>query len=81
MIGKYYLISQQLGLYPLPRTIDWNKEVDKTVLTEAISYKQPMISSVLVENSNIIEIIYPDILFIDFIPLFSEKAAEDIKNI
>lgn len=79
MIGKYYLISQQLGLYPLPRTIDWNKEVDKTFLTEAISYKQPMISSVLVENSNIIEIIYPDILFIDFIPLFSEKAAEVLK--
>ena len=79
MIGKYYLISQQPELYPLPRTIDWNKEVDKTFLTEAISYKQPMISSVLVENSNIIEIIYPDILFIDFIPLFSEKAAEVIK--
>ena len=50
MIRKYYLISQQPGLYPLPRTIDWNKEVDKTFLTEAISYKQPMISSVLVEN-------------------------------
>ena len=79
MIRKYYLISQQPGLHPLPRTIDWNKGVDKTFLTENLSYKQPTISSVLVENSNTIEIIYPDILFIDFIPVFSEKAIEVLK--
>lgn len=79
MIRKYYLISQQPGLHPLPRTIDWNKGVDKTFLTENLSYKQPTISSVLVESSNTIEIIYPDILFIDFIPVFSEKAIEVLK--
>ena len=79
MIRKYYLISQQSGLHPLPRTIDWNKGVDKTFLTENLSYKQPTISSVLVESSNTIEIIYPDILFIDFIPVFSEKAIEVLK--
>ncbi|EGG89934.1 hypothetical protein HMPREF0491_02932 [Lachnospiraceae oral taxon 107 str. F0167] len=76
MIRKYYLISQQPGLYPLPRTIDWNKVVDKTFLTESLSYKQPMISSVLVKKSDTVETIYPDILFIDFIPVFSEKAIE-----
>lgn len=79
MIRKYYLISQQPGLHPLPRTIDWNKGVDKTFLTENLSYKQPTISSVLVENSDTIEIIYPDMLFIDFIPVFSEKAIEVLK--
>lgn len=79
MIRKYYLISQQPGLHPLPRTIDWNKSVDKTVLKEKLSYKQPMISSVLIEKSDTIEIIYPDILFIDFIPVFSERALEVLK--
>lgn len=79
MIRKYYLISQQPGLYPLPRTIDWNKSVDKTVLKEKLSHKQPMLSGVLIEKSDTIEIIYPDILFIDFIPLFSERALEVLK--
>ena len=79
MIRKYYLISQQSGLYPLPRTIDWNKSVDKTFLTERLSYKQPMLSCVLVEKSDMIEIIYPDILFIDYIPVLSEKALEILK--
>lgn len=79
MIRKYYLISQQSGLYPLPRTIDWNKSVDKTFLTERLSYKQPMLSSVLVEKSDMIEIIYPDILFIDYIPVLSEKALDILK--
>lgn len=48
-------------------------------LKEKLSYKQPMISSVLIEKSDTIEIIYPDILFIDFIPVFSERALEVLK--
>ena len=79
MIRVYYLLVQQPGLYPLPRTINWNKKIDKIFLTEGISYKQEMISDVLIERADLIEIIYPDILFIDFIPLFSDRAMEVLR--
>lgn len=38
-----------------------------------------MISDVLIERADLIEIIYPDILFIDFIPLFSDRAMEVLR--